>query len=151
RIVGLGLGRGLRLTGWLTLGWFAFRRVLLQRVAVRRGGPGCVELVFGLALPNGLHRHPSFDFVDVHDSLALRVAASQADLFDARANRLAAIGDQHDLVLGFDHRDAHDRTVALAGIDQDDALAAAILGSELGKRGSLAEASLADRQHLIAI
>ena len=59
----------------------------------------------------------------------------------ARADRLAAVGDEHDLVAGLDERDADDRAVALARVDEDDALAAAVLRAELLERRALAVAA----------
>src|SRR5690606_7420788 len=62
-----------------------------------------------------------------------------------------AIGDQHDLVGRLDQRDPDHRTVALAGVDQDDALAAAVLTAEFLELGALAVAARAHRQHPFAL
>ena len=93
-------------------------------------------------------RSPSSTFMSRD---ALRVAAGLADLADLGAQRLPAVGHQHHLVARADQGDADHRAVALAGVDEDDALAAAALQAELLERRALAVAALADGEHAMAL
>ena len=67
-------------------------------------------------------------------------------VLDAGADDHAAAGREHDLVVVGDLGDGDDRPVALAGLDVDQALAAAVLGAVLGQQGPLAVALGADGQ-----
>ncbi|HEY5061881.1 MAG TPA: hypothetical protein VII52_10125, partial [Gemmatimonadaceae bacterium] len=80
----------------------------------------------------------------------MRVAPRLANAFDRGADRLPAIGDDHHFVLGLDHRDADHRAVAIAAVDQDDALAGPALGAKFLDRRALAVAALANREHELA-
>src|SRR5262249_44924582 len=71
-----------------------------------------------------------------------------ADLAHLRAQCLPAVGDEHDLRVVVHEGDADDRAVALARVDQDDALAAAVLRAEFGEGRAFAVALLADGEHL---
>src|SRR5688572_28154006 len=77
------------------------------------------ELGAGRALADRLERDHALVLADVHHLHALRVAPGLADALHRRADGLTAVGDQHDLVFRLDQRDADDRSVALAGVDQD--------------------------------
>src|SRR5262249_36003034 len=65
--------------------------------------------------------------VEVHDADALGVAADDPDLADVGAVDHALGGDEHDVVGLANRGDADHRTVALAGADIAQALAAAAL------------------------
>ena len=84
---------------------------------------------------------------------ALRVAADGRDAVDRHADQLAAVGDQHQVVVVGDQAQADHLAVALGGLDGDDALAAAVLGRVVGRRRALAVAVLAhgeQRRRLLA-
>ena len=59
-----------------------------------------------------------------HDD-ALRRAAGLADAFDRAADKLSAIGDEHDLVGVLHRENGHQRPVAFVDGHRDDAFAAA--------------------------
>src|SRR5690606_834083 len=108
------------------------------------------ELIGRAALTHRLDGDDPLVLADAHDLHALCVAPGLADFTDGGADGLAAVGDQHHLVFGLDQRDADHGSVALAAVDQDDALAAPVLTAKLFERGALAVPSLAHRQHLRA-
>src|SRR5215468_9116779 len=54
------------------------------------------------------HRDQLLARLEVHEAHALRRAAHRRDAGDARAQHLAAVGDEHDLVVVDHLRDAHD-------------------------------------------
>src|SRR5450755_983684 len=156
--------------GAACLGVFLAAIVRALRVAVGRravGGRGgtaagllCGSVVAGIiavergavaTFADGLDGHDSLVVTDAHQLHALRVAPRLTDALDGRANRLPAVGDDHHLVLGFDHGDADHRPIAVAAVDQNDALAAAGLDSELLDRRALAVAALAYREHELAL
>src|SRR6478736_3591204 len=122
------------------------------------GGSAFFGGLFGFAfqrrvarsLVDGFDGDHALVVLDAHHLDALRVATRLADAFDGRANGLPAIGDDHHLVLGLDHGDADDRTVAIAGINQDDALAAAVLNAKLLDGRALAVAAFTHREHELA-
>src|SRR5690348_5529245 len=81
---------------------------------------------------------------DLEDRDTLRVAAHDADVADRRADHLALVGDEHQL-LALARREArHDTAVALGGVDVGDALAAAIGAAIFVSRRALAIAVLSD-------
>src|SRR6185503_1800946 len=77
---------------------------------------------------------------------ALRVAADGRDAVDGHADQLAAVGDQHQVVVVGDQAQPDHLAVALGGRGGDDALAAAVLGRVVGRRRALAVALLAHGQ-----
>ena len=74
-----------------------------------------------------------------------------ADLADACANQHAAVGDQHDLVVGVHQRGGHDFAVALALLDGNHALGAAAMACVLANRGALAVTVLRGGQHALLL
>src|SRR5450631_2419328 len=114
--------------------------------------PSLPVLLALLAEP--LHRHHALFVGGVEHDHAAGLAALDADLGDAAADQLAAVGDQHELALLL-HRERADqaadlgaqRSVALAVVHGDDAFAAAAGGAVLERRGTLAVAALRDGEH----
>src|SRR5262249_664117 len=105
-------------------------------------------------LANALNRDHPLAFRSVEHDHALGRAPGDADAFDARADELAAIGDQHELVPVLDRergdqlaRFLPDRAVALAHIHGDDAFSAATGDAVFVRRRALAVAALGDREH----
>src|SRR5438876_3383446 len=105
-------------------------------------------------LADALDRDHPLAFRGVEYDHALGRAAGDADAFDARADELAAVGDQHELVplLDRERRDQlagflPDRAVALAHIHGDDAFSAATGDAIFVGRRALAVAALGDREH----
>src|SRR5262245_13639886 len=108
----------------------------------------CDSLVF-IARQTG-HRHDPLVLADLHQAHALRVAADRRHAGDAHANHLAGVGHQHDLIALGDLDDGDHAAVALAGLDGDDALAAAVLLAVVVERRALAVAALGHGQHGLA-
>src|SRR5450631_2192598 len=114
--------------------------------------PSLPVLLALLAEP--LHRHHALGLGGVEHDHAAGLAALDADLGDAAADELAAVGDQDELVLLL-YRERADqaadlgaqRAVALAVVHGDDAFAAAAGGAVFERRGALAVAALGNRQH----
>src|SRR6185312_13808195 len=98
---------------------------------------------FVLALGERLDGDHVLALVDAHQPHALRVTAQRRDALDRDADDLAAVGDEHEVLLVGDEAATHDLAVALGGLDGDDAEAAAALDRVLGDRGALAVAVLA--------
>src|SRR5438876_3865158 len=95
---------------------------------------------------------PSFRGVEYDPCLGR--APGDADAFDARADELAAVGDQHELVPVLDRergdqlaRFLPGRAVALAHIHGDDTFSAAAGDAVFVRRRALAVAALGDREH----
>src|SRR6476660_1844642 len=94
-----------------------------------------------------LERHDLLVLGGIEHDHALRRAPGDADAGDRRADQLAAVGDQHDLV-GLFHREGADDLAGLLGeCHGDDAFAAAAGGAVLVGRRALAEAALRHRQY----
>src|SRR5579862_7026701 len=96
-----------------------------------------------------------FDAFDGDDAFALihpehrntfGVATLQADVGGARADDLAAVADQHDVVTLFDRKGRHQRLVLAADRDGAHALAAASIDAEAVRAAALAEAGVRDEQ-----
>src|SRR5207249_4761583 len=81
---------------------------------------------------------------------ALRVAADDGDVGDAAADEGALVGDDHHLIGVGDLQRGDYVAVALAGLDVDDALAAAVREPVLLERGALAVAVFGDGQERAA-
>src|SRR5712691_3368047 len=86
----------------------------------------------GARLVDALDRDHALAFGGVEHDHALRGAPGDADAFDAGADELAAVGDQHELVVVLDRERGDqlagllpDAAVALAHVHGDDAFAAA--------------------------
>ena len=71
------------------------------------------------------HGHDLIAFFDADQAHALRGTADGADVARDHAQDLALLADQHQLVIVVHVRDADDLAVAIAGLDVDDADAAA--------------------------
>src|SRR5262245_48563888 len=94
-----------------------------------------------------LDRDDALTFRGVEHDHALGRASGDADAFHARADELAAVGDEHELILLLD-RERSDHSAGLAGHRHgDDAFAAATGGAVLVRRGALAVAALGHREH----
>src|SRR3990167_761058 len=91
---------------------------------------------FGHALQTG----EVLTLFESDQSDALGVAPDDGDLLDARAYKSSAAGDQHGLILVAHHARAHDRTIALADLNRDDALAAAAMFRVILERRTFAVA-----------
>src|SRR5262249_24058618 len=81
-------------------------------------------------------------------------AAGDADPLDAGADQLAAIGDQHELVLVLDRERGDelagflpDAAVALAHVHRNDAFSATTSDAVLERRGALAVTAFGNREH----
>src|SRR6516164_2667910 len=105
-------------------------------------------------LADALDRHHPLALRGVEHDHTLGRAPGDADAFDARADELAAVGDQHELVplLDREGRDQlagflPDRAVALAHIHGDDTFSAATGDAIFVGRRALAVAALGDREH----
>ena len=97
-------------------------------LGARRGHLGR-DLVLALfLLGQALHRHHLLALLEPDEAHALGVAADGGDAVDRHADELAAVGDQHQVVVVGDDAQADHLAVALGGLDGDDALAAAVLG-----------------------
>ncbi len=101
-----------------------------------------------LALGEALDRDDALALREGHQPDALGIAARLADLVDAHADRLPAIGDEHHLVAVLHQLDADDGPVSFARIDEDDPFAAAILRPEFVDVRALAVAVRADGEHV---
>ncbi len=86
-------------------------------------------------------------FFEAQQAHALRRAAGLADFVGVDADHLAVFGDDHDVGLFGDLQRRDHRTVAVGGLQVDDALAAARGDAVFGQRRALAEAFLGDGQH----
>src|SRR5438093_1367198 len=112
------------------------RVVFVRSRCTASGTRGCIASVPSPAvilafLADALDRHHLLVLGGVEHDHALGRAAGDADAFDAGADELAAIGDQHDLVLVLDREGRH-HAAGLAGDRHgDDAFAAAAGGSIL--------------------
>ena len=80
------------------------------------------------------------------DGDARGVAADHADLADRRADQLALVGDQQDLVELLDREGGRKAPALLGEVLRQQALAASAGAPELIGRGTLAEALRGDRQ-----
>src|SRR5215475_2229981 len=109
-----------------------------------------VSFVFFL-LGDALDARELGAFVEVDEAHALGRAALLADLLDARADRDAPGGDEHDLVLVAHEHSAHELAVPVGRLDPDHPLTAAPVARVLGDRGALAEAVLGRRQHRLGL
>src|SRR5262249_549284 len=110
--------------------------------------------VFVAFLADALDRDHPLALRGVEHDHTLGRAPGDADAFDPRADKLAAIGDQHELVpvLDRERRDQlagflPDRAVALAHIHAHDAFSAATGDAVFVGRRALAVAALGDREH----
>src|SRR5690606_16014339 len=108
-------------------------------------------LVVGVLRRDRLDVDDALALAEADDDHALRVAAGLADLAHARADDLAAVGDDDDLIVRLDERELHELAVTRRAIHGDDALAGAALEAPLGDGRALAVAVLADREHLLTL
>src|SRR5262247_660228 len=105
-------------------------------------------------LADALDRHHPLALRGIEHDHTLGRAPGDADAFDARADELTAVGDQHELVpvLDRERRDQlagflPDRAVTLAHIHGDNAFSAATGDAVFVGRRALAVAALGDREH----
>src|SRR5262249_50996576 len=99
-------------------------------------------------------RDHTLAFRGIEHDHALGRAAGDADPLDAGADQLAAIGDQHELVLVLDRERGDelagflpDAVVALAHVHGDDAFPAATSDAVFERRGALAVTAFGNREH----
>jgi hypothetical protein len=120
---------GLSAAGASASGALSHGRVTLGGCGLGCDGGRAERVAAGLVvgLGDGLDADHLLALVEADDAYALGVAARLAHLADARADDLAAVGDHHELVVLDDEVEVDDVAVALAGVDRDDALAAAAL------------------------
>src|SRR5262249_53155031 len=119
-----------------------------------RRNSAALAAVFVAFLADALDRDHPLAFRGVEHDHALGRAPGDADAFDARADKLAAVGDQHELVPVLDRergaqlaRLLPDRAVALAPAHGADAFSAATGDAVFVRRRALAVAALGDREH----
>ena len=113
--------------------------------------PSAAAAVVGVVLDDALQARSASEPSSSAISVTPCVARPSSRISrDARAHQHAAVGDQHDLVLGPHQRGGDDLAVALALLDRDHALGAAAVARVLGDRGALAVAALGGGQHRLA-
>src|SRR5258708_2968824 len=114
----LAVARGL-LDSDHALGAATVARVLDDRralaVAVFGGGEDRLPLILG-----DEHRDHALPAIELHAAHAVRVAAHRTHVGLLEANRLAARGEQHDVVLAVGERDA-DQEIGIVQVHRDDA------------------------------
>src|SRR5436190_3882651 len=133
----------------------AWRSSQMWTTPKQRAGTPLPSLPVRIALfAEPFHRDDALGFRGVEHDHAAGLAALDADLGDAATDELAAVGDQHQLVLLLDRKRADQaadlgaqRAVALAVVHGDDAFAAAAGGAVFERGGALAVAALGNRQH----
>src|SRR5664279_1448430 len=119
-----------------------------RTVMTRKAENSCQFIVLlRLVLAQPLDRHDLFVVGGIEHDHALRRAPGDADAGDRRADQLAGVGDQHDLVALLDREGADDLAGLLGQRHGDDAFAAAAGGPVFIRRRALAVAALRQRQH----
>src|SRR5258706_4777505 len=130
----------------------AVRAVSARAIAVRTIAAGAVAaLALVVTIHDCLHAGKLLAFAEVDERHALRGSAHLADLIHPGADENAAVGGQHDLVVGRDQRGGDHLAVALACLDRDHPLRSAPMARVFDDRGALAEAVLCGGEHALAL
>src|SRR5262245_28993947 len=135
----------------------AKQRMNARTFGCRNGGEEGLELraaVLLAFLADALDRHHALVVGRVEHDHALGRAPGDTDAFDAGADELSAVGDQHQLVAVLDRERGDqlagllpDCAVTLAHVHRHDAFAAAAGDPIFVGRGPLAVSALRDREH----
>src|SRR5262249_95116 len=103
-----------------------------------------VRVVFLFLLRQARHAHDLLTLRELDEAHPLRVAADDRDAAHGGANHLAAVGDQHNVIVVAAHPPTDDRAGLAGGLHGDHALAAARLQAVLIHLGALPVATLGD-------
>src|SRR5258706_13882678 len=130
----------------------AVRAVSARAIAVRTIAAGAVAaLALVVTIHDCLHAGKLLAFAEVDERHALRGSAHLADLVHPGADENAAVGDQHDLVVGRDQRGGDHLAVALACLDRDHPLRSAPMAGVVDDPGAPGRTPLAWREAPLAL
>ena len=95
------------------------------------------------------HRDHALAGGGVEDPHPAGAARAEGDVGDRHADRLAGVGGEHDLVVGLDREERHQRAAAHRPVHRRDALAAAAAHRVVVARRELAGAALGDGEQQV--